>query len=100
MYKVLCLLITVRGTEREELFKEGELEISHQHCAGKRRGCTLIVSFPISTCARAPLRISTGGWQSRAARSHPELKHRSLNNQLNQNVFLRNILLANYEESN
>lgn len=28
---VLCQEITVRGIEREELLKEGELEISHQH---------------------------------------------------------------------
>lgn len=31
MYTVLCQEITVRGMEREELLKEGELEISHQH---------------------------------------------------------------------
>lgn len=31
MYKVLHQEITARGIEREELLKEGELEIGHQH---------------------------------------------------------------------
>lgn len=95
MYKVLHQLITVRATEREEFSRKEDLKsvinTEQEKGEGAPKLClSLLARVYVPLCVYKHRELAEQG-----CKVSPRIKA-----QLNQNVFLRNILLANYEESN